>query len=803
MFTGRRHLNPSLAVLVFFVVATGVMLFPLSIHLPDHVPDLGDPLEYAWVLAWNARQLLTDPSQIYNANIFYPFLNSLAYSESQFASSVLAIPVYLATDNAILAYNVVFYVAFVFSAFNTYLLAFDLTRHRPAAILAGFAFAFWSYPLNHLSHLNLVTLQYVSLAFFAFRRAFLLGQWKFAIVFCIALSAQVLSSWYSALMLVLALGIYAAYLLAAHYKQIRFKNIIRLLFALIPSLLLIAAAALPYFQVNQTFGLGRSLEQAQIFAALPGTFLTVASRNLIASNWLSNAGADALFPGVVIIILACIGVITRQTMPEKLFWMILVGIFLLIAFGPTVELANDFRVPSLLYRALHQWVPGFQGTRAPSRFFVIGMLGLSLLAALGFKRLVLNRPTTTATLLSIGALSLVGLEFFAPPLDIVPVQVGRDIPAVYRWLAQQPKGNYIEMPLRGDGVEWLTRPMYFSTVHWHSTPLGYASFTPATMLDFLSVMNDDILVSATRIINMLREFDVRYWIFHADEYSEDEWNKTRAALSKLEGLMLEWHDANIFVYRVQGDAPKHPLTIEYLAPHFGRVGEEYIGYLVLQHSRHYPIVNDDLAAHPLAITWYCPNSLPMTYHSLITFPPVLRGRPDGVKWKIVAPNKSGDCEIEVTLDGKSLKALDDNSRVQLVADTNPTNTAPNMGLLTVMSNEQEFEPNDTAVVQIAWRSRERILEPLRVGVTLRDPTDTIVYETTDNPVLSFLYPTHHWLAQELVITEYPISLPAVLRKGRYRLEVELLDSTESRQIPFTGVDGLGHNSMSIEIFELR
>ena len=48
----------------------------------DGVHDDGDPLMVTWVLAWVAHQLPRAPAHLFDANIFYPERNTLAFSET-------------------------------------------------------------------------------------------------------------------------------------------------------------------------------------------------------------------------------------------------------------------------------------------------------------------------------------------------------------------------------------------------------------------------------------------------------------------------------------------------------------------------------------------------------------------------------------------------------------------------------------------------------------------------------------------------------------------------------------------------
>ena len=85
----------------------GLSLLGLTRDIPW---DLGDSLLNAWILAWDADQLLRFLAgdlgalrNFWNANIFYPEPLTLAYSEHLFAQAVQILPVYALTGNIILS----------------------------------------------------------------------------------------------------------------------------------------------------------------------------------------------------------------------------------------------------------------------------------------------------------------------------------------------------------------------------------------------------------------------------------------------------------------------------------------------------------------------------------------------------------------------------------------------------------------------------------------------------------------------------------------------------------------------------
>ena len=112
-------------------------------------------------------------------------------------------------------------------------------------------------------------------------------------------------------------------------------------------------------------------------------------------------------------------------------------------------------------------------TRAPSRFGVLALLGLSVLAACGWQRLA-----------GVGRRRLLALTLIAAIFRISEVHPGglgarmRRIsgpPDVARWLSKAPRGPVLELPWE-DSAEY----MYWSTTHWQPMINGAGTFAPGT-----------------------------------------------------------------------------------------------------------------------------------------------------------------------------------------------------------------------------------------------------------------------------------------------------------------------------------
>ena len=162
--TGLQSLRSPI-ILIIYTLLTLILTHPLVFNLTTVVPnDIGDPLLNTWIMAWNSHALLTDPLNLFNANIFAPLSNTLAFSEHLFSTSLLAAPLQLISGEPISAYNLSLLATYPLAAFGMYLLTLRWTQNRQAAFIAGFIFAFAPYRFAAIAHLQLLTFQWLPFA---------------------------------------------------------------------------------------------------------------------------------------------------------------------------------------------------------------------------------------------------------------------------------------------------------------------------------------------------------------------------------------------------------------------------------------------------------------------------------------------------------------------------------------------------------------------------------------------------------------------------------------------------------------
>ena len=103
-----RRLGTHVAVLASYTLLAFIHLRPLASRFTETIPraERMDSLLHGWIINWTARQLLRAPWQLFQANIFFPHPDALAYTEHMVPEALPVVPVRALTGNPVLTYNV-------------------------------------------------------------------------------------------------------------------------------------------------------------------------------------------------------------------------------------------------------------------------------------------------------------------------------------------------------------------------------------------------------------------------------------------------------------------------------------------------------------------------------------------------------------------------------------------------------------------------------------------------------------------------------------------------------------------------
>ena len=489
------------AVVLGGVILAGVFTLPYILHFNNAGRlDTNDGRWSIWVVSWVAHALTSDPRQLFNANIFYPHSNALAFSEGNIVEGVIGAPVWVLTNNPYTTHNFIFLFSFAQSFIATYYLVRHLTGDRRAAMIAGILYAYCPFAFARQAHIQLLMIGFLPWVMLAWHRFLDRTSIARAIELGIVMMLSGLACAYY--------GIFAGGMIA--FASIWFAITRRrwndrhyvggVAIAAVVCIGSITPFFLPYLQMQESTGFERPLT---------GQYSANIGAWLVSSAWSHRwwapyltAPSEVLFPGILAIVLGIWGARIALRSPQRDIAIYYIGLALFtfwLTFGPKAG----------LYTALYYTVPVFSFLRAPSRAGIVVTLCLVVLAAPAMVALLKRRH---ANLAAAALLLLATADVYRAPLRM---REAPPLPNVYRTLASLPKGPVIELPYWATSIEYHRHAEYMlaSTAHWQPLINGYSDHIPQDFRDHAPTL---VNFPSPESFAILQPMQARYAVFHLD-----------------------------------------------------------------------------------------------------------------------------------------------------------------------------------------------------------------------------------------------------------------------------------------------
>jgi hypothetical protein len=511
-------------------VAAIAVTWPLATKLGHIGHDAFDPRFQAWTIDW-VQHKLGSPRSMFDANIFAPEPHTLAYSDSLLGIAIPLLPLRWLGVSPIGQLNVALLLGFATSAGSGYLFGRVVTRSVAVGALTGAAFAFG--PFGSVSSGALHAAAHAGVGVAAAAAWWLADRAEQdearpllapAALLAAALVWQASVSFYP--------GAYA-FGAAAVVLLVRGRSLGRRGWLWVAGAFGVAAGcalvmAIPYLQVRSDQpGFHRTL------ADLPALSSDFGATDPRLSIWGSLLGkgtgwpiyGEPAFPGLVLLVLAPFGAIvgwraggrTRRAVVAG-GALTIAGAALAIGAGPT-----GWRrfAP---YRLLFEYVPGWEALRATGRAWVVGLLGVGLLAGLGAVALgrAVARHTRWSTHAAVGLVATIAvlgvlLEGYAPWTgrpDIGVAPVDQELATI------GTPGGVLYLPaLEPGGAAGAlsgfrqAENVYGTTAHHRITPNGYSGYFPPSWVELSKAMRqlpDPAALARLRVLGV-RYVVVRDW----------------------------------------------------------------------------------------------------------------------------------------------------------------------------------------------------------------------------------------------------------------------------------------------------
>jgi hypothetical protein len=541
--TTRRFLALTL---LLFTLMTAAMTWPQVVRMGDGVHDPGDPLFITWILAWVAHQLPRAPAHIFDANIFYPERNTLAYSETLLVPGTAAAPLYWSGVSPLVIYNLVFLSGFALSGAGVALLVRRLTGSVPAAMLSGIVFAFAPFRIDHYAHLQLQQTQFIPLSLWAFHRLLDGRRLRDGLLLGAAVAGQMLSCMYYGLFLIPYMAVVCGTMLVAGRAVTRDR-----LVALAAAAAVLALAMLPaaraYLGAREVVG-ERGRQEVVDGSARAYNYLAPPEVNLVYGDLFDRFRDPErrLFPGFLAVALAAAGLWTGG---KDRVTRLAYALGLLIAFDVSLGFNG------ILYPALYDYFLPFRALRIPARMGIMVSFSLAVLAGFGAVRIFETLKSDRARHAAFAALAVVLLvEYASKPLPLwtaptVPPQAYADI---VRDTGGGPPAVIFEFPTgHMEDPEYV----YYSVFHWQWLVNGYSGFFPPSYRRVVRAV--DSFPDATSF-DAIKAHGARYVVVHGEWLYGARYEQLAAELDRRPDLKLisrhpwqrEDHHSEISVYRV-------------------------------------------------------------------------------------------------------------------------------------------------------------------------------------------------------------------------------------------------------------
>ncbi len=525
---------------VFLVPLAGYLLLTLALTYPlitkftSAIPGDGfDGWQNYWNLWWIKRALVDGPTNpFFTGLLYYPTGVSLLFHTLNPFNGLSTLPIQLAAG-LIPAYNLAVLFCFVIGGFGASLLARDSLGpgrySRPAAFVAGLAFTFAPVHIAHLlGHLQVLSLEWIPFYALYLLRTLKRRQARDPLLAAFFLVLVALCDWYFVLYCALLTAIVLIYHVVAtvvagrkqpllrqpgdqerpalpHPARMRGREAGRALAGVAAAWLLFGLVLSPLLvPMLREAGGSRYMvpdpAQSRSLSADLLAYVTPLEFHPLWGGWARSAGQvfsaspseHQMFVGFSALLLAALGARAGLRRRGKaagiLLWLLVLLSFFILSLGPVLhvggrsDLLPGGRELALPYAWLATHLPFMDITRSVSRFDIMVMLVIALLAAWGLRWLLQRGLAGRGVGLLLSTLLL--FEFLPAPYPLsLP-----DTPAWYATLAADKRpGALLNLPMNWDRPGYLL----YQTVHQKPLAVAYISRDdPRTLAERAPVLQE-------------------------------------------------------------------------------------------------------------------------------------------------------------------------------------------------------------------------------------------------------------------------------------------------------------------------
>jgi hypothetical protein len=535
--------------IAFYAAVSAIMAAPfVNYSALTSASYEGDARLVIWILAWNNHAVLSGLS-LFDSNAFYPARASLAYGEHMFGISLFTLPVYALSRNPVLAYNVIWLLAWLLNALCAHAVLKHYTQSHLSALAGSLVYTFSFYKMHHAhGHLQQVWTWLLPLS------VLLLERWTtrprlgtgFAWGLCVVL--QSLSSWYLAVMTLVVQGIAALLVVPAWIRPPLRGRFWHLVLVTVMAAAVMTPFARPYRMLPPSSAgemTGNSADLASYVVPPENTWPGQIWLRMLGSGPRWIWGERTVYLGWLALALGTLGtvqVFRRRQYRLAAFALMLIVLGFIISGGPEASGPVYSKMSGL---------PGLSAFRAPARFALVVLLGLSILVAQGANLLqACGRGGRIAllALLPVMVSEWYVVEFPAGKPPSAPV------PAIYRTAEVRASRALVSLPIHSRRSDWWREAdyLYYSTAHWRPIVNGYGRSEPPAHSQVVSHM---MAFPGPNNARRMRELGVEHLVLHSDRYPAGDVDEMVRVAQESQEYDLVGQVGTEYLFRVRANPP--------------------------------------------------------------------------------------------------------------------------------------------------------------------------------------------------------------------------------------------------------
>lgn len=503
-------------VIIILAIGNIFSLYPFSLNLKDSSPDNPDDvLLNSYIMQWEYEHILSfDFKNYFNTSYYYPYKNTLAFTEHHTIDQIFFLPLYTILKDPVLSHNIIIIVVLILSGLMFFIYAYYLTNSFGASIIGSVFFTFVPYRYTHLVHLNVLHWWIIPLVFLAFHKFTRDINLKNASILGLSLLFLPLWSNNMSAFFVVPFSIYAIYTLFESKSTLN-KRFYVYLFAVI---ILVAILSYPfilhYIKLREEMFFERFMFDIRYYSPQLKNLLGVHESNILWGKLLGKYGKWEcfLFPGAGFLTLFFLSIATIHLNKYRryllLFFTLSILTFL-FSLGPYFNgLEGEIRGP---YYLLWKYLPGFYGIRVPTRFIIFTYFFMAICSTLfvaNYEERIKNKSIAKWIFLII-ALLITSFYIYEGSHKITIRQPANhpERDPIYAKLKELPYGVLFEFPAFAAYKD--AAHVFASIYHRKPTVNGYSGWNSKPLENLKDAVNN---YHPKFLIKMLRDMNIKYFI---------------------------------------------------------------------------------------------------------------------------------------------------------------------------------------------------------------------------------------------------------------------------------------------------